>query len=140
MARIAIQPDNQELMSGRLQSFSTAWHEQLASAGHEARLVDAYQPCFFDALAGCDGFMWWFAHTSKPRNIGKRILPAVEHGLGIPVFPSWHTIWHFDDKIAQQYLLEAAGIPVPETRVFWLAEDARAFLQHARFPLVLKLA
>jgi hypothetical protein len=44
MARIAVQPDNQELMSGRLQSFSTAWREQLAGAGHQARVVDAYHP------------------------------------------------------------------------------------------------
>jgi glutathione synthase/RimK-type ligase-like ATP-grasp enzyme len=140
MARIAIQPDRQELMSGRLQSFSAAWCSQLDRAGHEVRLVDAYQPRFFESLAGCDGFMWWFAHTSVPRNIGKRVLPAVEHGLGMRVFPSWHTIWHFDDKIAQQFLLEAAGIPVPETRVFWQEEDALAFMADARLPWVIKLA
>ena len=38
-------------------------------------------------------------------------MAALEHGMGIPVFPTWKTIWHFDDKIGQYYLLRAAGIP-----------------------------
>lgn len=140
MATIAIQPDNQPLMSGRTQSFSRAWTEALTAAGHDVRLVDAFGRGFFDSLQGCDGFMWWFAHLPLPRNFAKRLLPAVEHGLGIPVFPSWRTIWHFDDKVAQQYLLEAAGIPVPETHIFWRAADAAAFASAARYPLVIKLA
>jgi glutathione synthase/RimK-type ligase-like ATP-grasp enzyme len=140
MLRIAIQHDKQALMSGRQQSFSTRWHERLASAGHEARRVDAFKPGFFASLEGCDGFMWWFAHLPYPRNFGKRLLQAVEHGTGLPVFPNTRTIWHFDDKLAQQYLLEAARIPVPETRIFWTAKAAHAFCQTATYPLVLKLA
>jgi hypothetical protein len=140
MAIIAIQPDNQLLTSGRYQSFSRAWTDALTTAGHEVRLVDAFGHGFFDSLKGSDGFMWWFAHLPLPRNFAKRLLPAVEHGLGIPVFPSWRTIWHFDDKLAQQYLLEAAGIPVPETHIFWRAADATAFASTARYPVVIKLA
>lgn len=140
MAIFAIQSDDQLLSSGRYQSFSRTWHGTLTEAGHEVRLVDAFGRELFHDLKGCDGFMWWFAHLPLPRNFAKRLLPAVEHGLGIPVFPSWRTIWHFDDKLAQQYLLEAAGIPVPETYIFWRAHDARAFLATARYPLVIKLA
>jgi hypothetical protein len=140
MARIAIQPDRQLLMSGRHQSFSSSWSERLAASGHEARSVSVFEPDFFDAVRECDGFMWWFAHLPFPRNVGKRVLPAIEHGMGIPVFPSWETIWHFDDKIAQQYLLEAAGIPVPRTHVFWTSADALRFCATASYPLVIKLA
>lgn len=137
---IAIQPDDQLLTSGRRQSFSTRWAELAREAGHEVRLVDAFAPDFFDQLDGCDGFMWWFAHLPFPRNFAKRLLPAIEHGLGIPVFPDWKTIWHFDDKIAQNYLLQAAGIPMPRTWVFWRRKEAIAFCQNARYPLVIKLA
>ena len=131
MLRIAIEHDNQLLRSGRRQSFSTRWIELLAAAGHEGREVSAFKPGFFKSLAGCDGFMWWFAHPPHPRNFGRRMAPAIEHGLRVPVFPSWRTIWHFDDKIGQQYLLEAAGIPVPETHVFWREKDALSFCREA---------
>lgn len=128
------------LTSGRVQSFSTAWSESLTRGGHEVVPVDAFRPGFFDRVTGCDGFMWWFAHVARPRNLGKRLMPALEHGLGIPVFPSWRTMWHFDDKIAQRYLLEAAGIPLPDTRVFWSAAEALAFAEGAHYPWVIKLA
>lgn len=140
MLRIAIKHDDQLLMSGRRQSFSSRWHELLTSAGHEAQTLSPYREDFFSNLERCDGFMWWFAHLPHPRNFARRLVQAVEHGMRLPVFPNWRTIWHFDDKLAQQYLLEAARIPVPDTRIFWREADAIAFCRAARYPLVIKLA
>jgi hypothetical protein len=139
MHTIAIQPDNQLLMSGRYQSFSARWIEQLQQAGHEVRCIDAFQPNLYDQLDNCSGFMWWFAHLPFPRNFAKRLLPSIEHGLGIPVFPTWKTIWHFDDKIAQNYLLQLADIPIPQTWVFWHRKQALEFCRNACYPLVIKL-
>ena len=84
--------------------------------------------------------MWWFAHLPYPRNFARRIIQAVQHGMGLPLFPTWETIWHFDDKVSQSYLLQAAGIPTAPTRVFWWRNDAIDYCRTARYPLVLKLA
>lgn len=140
MYRIAIQPENALLTSGRHQSFSDRWVELLRDAGHEPWLVDAQKPDFFQQLEGCDGFMWWYAHLPYPRNLARRVMSAVEHGMGIPVFPTWKTVWHFDDKIGQDYLLRAAGLPTPRAWVFWYRRDAIEFCRSATYPLVLKLA
>lgn len=134
------QADNQLLTGGHFQSFSTYSIEQLQLLGHKARVVDIYQQNFRDQLEGCDGFMWWFAHLPFPRNIGKRLLPAIEHGMNMPVFPSWKTNWRFDDKVSQYYLLQAAGIPMPETWVFWHQDQAMRFCRTAQYPMVMKLA
>lgn len=139
MYKIAIQPDRIRHKNGELQSFSERWAELATQAGVEVRRVDAFAPDLFDQLAGCDGFMWRFGYTSLPRLFARRLLPAIEHGLGIPVFPSWKTAWHFEDKVAQHYLLQAAGIPTPRTWVFWRRDDALAFSRGAQYPLVLKL-
>jgi hypothetical protein len=56
------------------------------------------------------------------------------------VFPDYPTSWHYDDKAAQKYLLEAAGIPIPNTWVWWTKPDALAFARSATYPLVLKLS
>lgn len=74
------------------------------------------------------------------KNFASRVVQAVEHGIGIPVFPSWKTIWHFDDKIAQTYLLQAAGLPTPQTWIFWDRDEAMRFARTASYPLVIKLA
>lgn len=140
MYRIAIQPDNSYLMSGRTQSFSKRWAELAAEAGHEVRLVDVFQTDWARQLEGCDGFMWWFPHLPHPRNFGRRLILAIEHGMGLPTFPNWQTIWHFDDKISEKYLLDAAGVPMPKTWVFWSYNWAIDFCRTASYPLVIKLA
>jgi glutathione synthase/RimK-type ligase-like ATP-grasp enzyme len=137
---IAIQPDHVVQPNGVKQSYSDRWLALAADAGIQTRIVDASRPDLFEQLAGCDGFMWRFGYRAPERLVAKRILAAVEHALGIPVFPAWKSAWHFEDKISQYYLLQAAGIPLPRTWMFWDKEAALKFLETASFPLVIKLA
>jgi len=95
MLTLAIQPDNQVLMSGRRQSFSRRWNELAQRAGFEVREVDVYQRNLPAQFAGCDGFLWWFAHLPQTREAALRIVQAVAHGLGMTTFPNWNTVWHF---------------------------------------------
>ena len=136
---IAIQPDKVVQPNGVRQSYSDRWIELAAQAGIRTRLVDVYQPDVLAQIAGCHGFMWRFGYRAPERPMAKRLLPAVEHGLGIPVFPSWKSCWHFEDKISQHYLLQAAGIPMPRTWVFWEKQQALDFVRSTSYPKVIKL-
>lgn len=55
------------------------------------------------------------------------------------VFPTLEDFWHFDDKIAQKYLFEAADIPTPKTHVFLERHQAVDWAVDATFPWVFKL-
>lgn len=138
--RIAIQPDHNRHKNGEEQSFSARWIELARAEGHEPVIVDAYSPGFFDAVRGCDGFMWRFGYDALSLQFAKRITVSVEHGMGMPVFPSAATAWHFEDKISQYYLLEAADIRTPRTWVFWHKHEAQSFCREASYPLVGKLS
>lgn len=138
--RIAIQPDSVRHPNGVQQSFSDRWIQRAKEFGIEVQIVDVFGPTIFDQLAGCDGFMWRFGFLPSPRLFAKRLLPAIEQGLGIPVFPTWKSCWHFEDKIAQHYLLQAAQIPTPRTWIFWHRDHALTFCNDASYPLVIKLA
>lgn len=141
MYRIAIQPDEITLPRGRgTQSFSKRWVQRLRDMGHVPVPVDANRDDFFEQVAACDGFMWTLVQATYSRHFGRRVLAALEHATNIPVFPSWKTIWHFDDKIGQDYLLRAAGFPTPRTWVFWYRHEAVEFCRTARYPMVFKLA
>jgi glutathione synthase/RimK-type ligase-like ATP-grasp enzyme len=74
------------------------------------------------------------------RQIARRLLPVIEGQLGLTVYPDQKTCWHYDDKIAQAYLLRAAGIPTPRSWVWFDREQAVAWARQAGYPLVLKLA
>jgi glutathione synthase/RimK-type ligase-like ATP-grasp enzyme len=58
---------------------------------------------------------------------------------GLRVFPNQKTIWHFDDKIAEMYLFQSAGVSIPKSYVFYLLDDCLEWLTHAEFPIVAKI-
>ena len=138
--RIAIQHDFVVQPNGEKQSFSDRWIELARDSDISVQLVDVFKEDALESIATCDGFMWRFGFDAFDLAAAKRILPAVEHGLQIPVFPSWKTAWHFEDKLSQYYLMTAASIPSPVTRVFWKEADALAFCQSADYPFVVKLS
>ena len=58
---------------------------------------------------------------------------------GIKCFPDFHTVWHFDDKVGQKYLLESIGAPLVPSYVFYSKKDALEWVEHTDFPKVFKL-
>jgi len=137
---IAIQPDDYTNPSvGKPDASSPRWAELLQTAGHQVRWVDVYQPDILQQLQGCHGFMWRWGHCGGMYRVARRLLPVIERELGLPTYPDQNTCWHYDDKIAQWYLLSAAGIPVPTTWVWYDERHAIEWARTAIYPLVLKL-
>lgn len=129
---VGIHPENQ--------GFETRWADALATCGCEVRWLNLLAPDALDQARACHGIMWHFPHLPTPMRRAKTILHVIETELGIPVFPDLRTAWHFDDKVAQHYLLKAHDIPMPATWVFWRREEAQNWARSARYPVVLKLA
>lgn len=103
--------------------------------------VNAFDREIIRQLLTCDGFMWRFDHKPVRLAVAQRVMPVVELQMGLSVFPDSRTAWHYDDKIAQHYLLAAAEIPAPRTWVFWDRNEANELLNKKdAFPLVVKLA
>jgi glutathione synthase/RimK-type ligase-like ATP-grasp enzyme len=132
---VAIQPDDY----GSRDAYSPMWIRLLQAAGHKVRLVDVYRADILDQVRGCHGFMWRHGGRSNMRQIARRILPVFEKELGLVVYPDQNTCWHYDDKIAQRYLLDAAKIPIPNTWVWYERDSAKEWAGTAEYPLVIKL-
>ena len=132
-----MQPDVRRLGND---SFADRWISRLTQQEHEVDVVDVFAPDIIERLQRCDGFLWWFTPTRFPRELARRLMQALDHAGGPLLFPDARACWHFDDKVAQHYLLQAAGIPMPRTWVFWDREAALEFCRTAAYPLVIKLA
>lgn len=139
---LAIQSDHQQLSSKRWQSFSSRWQELAEHEDIKIQKVDIFSNTHdsLDLLRQCDGFMWWFAQPLSVSRPGRKLIAALSHVNKIPTFPNLNTIWYFDDKVAQYYLLSVADIPTPQTWVFWQESEAKKFIDQAEFPMVLKLS
>ncbi|MCX7048098.1 MAG: hypothetical protein NTX50_21765 [Candidatus Sumerlaeota bacterium] len=132
---IGIHPDEQAK-----DNYSEKWERFLRARGVETRALDLLAPDALDQARGCDGVMWRWLHTPQDKQSAQRILFVIERCLKIPVFPNVNTSWHFDEKIAQFYLLEALGAPMPKTWLFWDRERAESWARKAAYPVVFKFS
>jgi len=119
--------------------FHPRWITYCEKQGIPFKLVNCYANDLIEQLKDCQALMWHFNQGSHRDNIiAKQILFALEH-TGFKVFPDFRTAWHFDDKVAQKYLLEAVGAPMVPTYVFLDKKEALFWVEKTTFPKVFKL-
>jgi len=120
-------------------SFSDRWIDYCDKQGIDYKLVNAFDSDIIQQVSDCDVFMWHHHHGQfKDVLTAKRILFALEHA-GVKVFPDFKTGWHFDDKVAQKYLLEAIGAPLVPSYVFYDKHEALQWANTTSYPKVFKL-
>jgi glutathione synthase/RimK-type ligase-like ATP-grasp enzyme len=119
--------------------FSERWIAYCDANAIEYKLVDCYKNNIIQQLSDCDALMWHFNHKSpKASKFAKQLLLAVQTS-GKKVFPDYNTVWHFDDKVGQKYLLEAIGAPLAPAYVFYERQEAREWVDQTSLPKVFKL-
>ena len=103
------------------------------------KLIDSYKNDVIQQLEDCDAFMWNYnLLQSKDVLNAKPLLLALEHS-GKVCFPSINELWHYDDKLAQKYLLEATDVPMVPSFVFYDEEIALDWAGNTNYPKVFKL-
>ncbi|NMW21089.1 MAG: hypothetical protein HKK67_05545 [Chlorobiaceae bacterium] len=120
-------------------SFSDRWIACCKIKNIPFKVVDCYQSDIMRQLADCDALMWHFNHqSSKDVLFAKQLLYSVQ-AAGKKVFPDYNTMWHFDDKVGQKYLLEAIGAPLVPTWICYDRQVALGWVEKTDFPKVFKL-
>jgi glutathione synthase/RimK-type ligase-like ATP-grasp enzyme len=122
--------------------FWEIYRDLLTDYGHQVLLIDAFTDKGHKDLMTekFDAFIWRSKHNPDIKALARRLIYFFDVEQGIPTFPSWKAYWHYDDKIAQYFIFERNGIPIPETHLFLNKEEAMAFADVASYPLVYKCA
>jgi hypothetical protein len=102
--------------------------------------IAALDHAALDALRDADGFLWGFNHLGFERDLARAFLGALEATCDIVVWPNAATRWHYDDKVAQAWMLELLGTPMPVSHVFLDRDEARRWARAATYPQVFKLS
>ena len=120
-------------------SFSDRWIDFCILQSIPFRRVDCLRS---DVVAQCEGLdaLLWHWDGCDPVNflVAGQIIASLE-AKGMRVFPNVSTCWHYDDKVAQKYLLEAVGAPLIPTWVFVNRREAMKWIDAATWPKVFKL-
>lgn len=120
-------------------SFAERWVKYCKDNQIEYKLVNAYDNDIVEKIKDCDAFMWHFHHADYRDMLFAKSLLISLRKRGMKVFPNFDTCWHFDDKIAQKYLLEAIDAPLVPTYVFHTEKEAMKWAESTIYPKVFKL-
>ncbi len=119
--------------------YHNRWLQRCRELGIECVKVDAFGNDVVERLREFDGFLWRYAfHDTAEIRFAHSILTSLEI-MDLTVFPDYQTRWHYDDKVAQKYLLETSNSPIVDTHVFYNINDSLDWLKEAEYPLVFKL-
>ncbi|MDO9554919.1 RimK family alpha-L-glutamate ligase [Rhodonellum sp.] len=119
--------------------FHPAWIAYCQEQGIPFKLVNCLDDDIIGQLKDVRALLWHHSHM-LPKDLiaAKPILAALSH-QGFPVFPDCRTNWHFDDKLAQKYLLESLELPMVKTFAFYDPKDALSWARQTKYPTVHKL-
>lgn len=121
-------------------SFSHRWMEYCDEHGIKYRRVRCYDNDIIRQLSKVDALLWhWVHYVPADVLLAQGLIRAAE-GMGLKIFPNSATCWHYDNKIAQKYLLEAVAAPIVPTRIFYLPSEALRSFEQTAFPQVFKLS
>jgi len=120
-------------------SFSERWIAFCEENHISFKIVDCYRSDIVQQLHDCNALMWHFSQNDpKALLFAKELLYSIQLS-GKRVFPDFNTVWHFDDKVGQKYLLEAIGAPIAPTWIFYERAEAIFWVEKALYPKVFKL-
>lgn len=107
----------------------------------EYELVDLLRGDAIKILQNFDVLLWHFGQYHHAEMLEARSIMYSAKRMGLKLFPDFDDAWHFDDKVAEMYYLQAVGAPIPESRVYYNKEDVIKDLETGdlHFPLVGKL-
>jgi glutathione synthase/RimK-type ligase-like ATP-grasp enzyme len=120
-------------------SYSERWIEYCEENGIAYKIVDCFQSDILQQIRPQRGLLWnW--HHEQPGDvlIAGHVLASAEK-MGLKVYPKFSSCWHYDDKIAQKYLLESINAPLVPTYVFYKLDQAIKWIESTTFPKVFKL-
>lgn len=124
---------------------STAWTNPWADYCKEKNIdfefVDCYHTDIIDKLCDFDCVLWHFSqYVYEDMLMARHVLYSASK-MGLKVFPDFDTAWHFDDKIAETYLLQTISAPIPKSKMFYSLNECKKWLEQPdlSFPVVAKL-
>jgi glutathione synthase/RimK-type ligase-like ATP-grasp enzyme len=125
-----------------------AWHHEFAAvldariradSGIEYDIVDIDAHDWQARIAPYDLVIWRgrFMGPNLAAHYKEKIY-FMEQILGKVVMPGYASVWHFESKVAQSYLFEAAEVLTPRTVATVDYDDGRRCLARATLPIVAK--
>ena len=117
------------------------WEEYCKENNIEYEFIDLIRCDAVEELKRFDLLLWHFGQYRHAEMLEARSILYSAKRLGLKIFPDFDDAWHFDDKVAEMYILQALGAPIPESHVFYDKESVERAVETGMItlPIVGKL-
>lgn len=116
------------------------WIEYCENNHIEYDTIDLLEADAINVLRSYDVLLWHFGQYSYSEMLEARSILYCAEQMGLKTFPSFKDSWHFDDKIAEMYALQAVNAPIPNSNVFYNIKSFNEWLNtDIQLPIVAKL-
>lgn len=121
-------------------SWSRPWAEFCQENDFNYEIINPYDSDIINKLKGFNCLLWHFGNYVFQDMLFARSILYSAKQMGLDIFPDFHTAWHFDDKVAETYLLQSVEAPIPLSQMFYDYNKFTNYLDvNSKFPLVAKL-
>ncbi|WP_086478542.1 ATP-grasp domain-containing protein [Arenibacter amylolyticus] len=122
-------------------NWSFPWIEYCKLNNIDFELVNPYNIGQVKYLLKFDIILWHFNNYSHTDMLMARNVLFTLEAAGKKVFPSIKDAWHFDDKLAETYLLESINAPIPMSFYYYRLDDLQKAINNndLNFPIIAKL-
>ena len=121
-------------------SWSGPWEEYCKASALPHEVVDFLSPAASERIREFDIVLYHVSNAKRSDMLHGRSVLRAARAAGARVFPDEPDAWHFDDKVAQSYLLSALGAPIPKWKVFHSMPEYLEWLsESAEYPFIAKL-
>jgi len=100
-------------------SWSYVWINYCKENNIPYEIVDCYHTNIINQLKDFDCLLWHFSNYSYSDMLFARSILYSAKQMGLKIFPDYNDAWHFDDKVAEMYALQAINAPIPKSFVFY---------------------
>lgn len=115
------------------------WENYCIDNQIEYSVINPFKKNIIDKLKNFDVVLWHFSgYFLKDILFARDILYSAKK-MGLKVFPDFDDCWHFDDKIAETYLLQSVNAPIPTSLMYYSLDDLKDDIEDIRMPIIAKL-
>jgi glutathione synthase/RimK-type ligase-like ATP-grasp enzyme len=136
--KIAICVTDKNIHSG---NWSSQWEIYCIENKISYEIVNSYNSDVINKLKEFDIVLWHFSgYNFQDMLFARSILYAAKQ-MGKKIYPDFNDIWHFDDKVAETFLLQSINAPIPKSQVFFSQKHMIDWIEieKPKFPIIAKL-
>lgn len=137
--RVAIHRDSKEIDHST--SWVNPWENYCKESNVDYEIIDLFRCDAINRLKEFDVLLWHMGQYSLAEMLEARSILYSAKKIGLKVFPDFNDAWHFDDKVAEMYILQSIGAPIPDSKVYYHMDSIKTDLKAGliEFPIVGKL-